>query len=231
MIRAWLFDLDGTLISSVKRFHDAYCSALEALDRPEVDEPTFLARYRAGGLVTRLQLHGKAADEFWRRLMEFYLARRDLSSPLPGASEALAELAASGYGLALVTGRASTESEVRAELREHGLDSYFDAVETLGDLSRLHPSPAGAITESLLFARACADLQVEPAAAALVADWPAELDEGLEFGLGLCVGVLTGGYLREDFAQHARVRTVRDLSEFPALLASVDGARPRMGAR
>jgi phosphoglycolate phosphatase-like HAD superfamily hydrolase len=35
MIRAWLFDLDGTLISSVERFHDAYCSALRALDRPE----------------------------------------------------------------------------------------------------------------------------------------------------------------------------------------------------
>jgi phosphoglycolate phosphatase-like HAD superfamily hydrolase len=231
MIRAWLFDLDGTLISSVERFHDAYCSALKALDRPEVDEPTFLARYRAGELVTSLELQGDAADDFWRRLMEFYVARRDLGLLLPGASEALAELAAQGCGIALVTGRASTESDLRAELREHGLESYFDSVETLGDLSRMRLNTAGAITKSALFSRACADLEVEPADAALVTDWPAELDEGLEFGFALCVGVFTGGYERDDFAADPRVRTVGDLTEFPDLLASFDGVPPRMGAR
>jgi phosphoglycolate phosphatase-like HAD superfamily hydrolase len=226
MIRAWLFDLDGTLISSVERFHDAYCSALRALDRPEVDEPTFLGRYRSGELVTSLRLPAEGADDFWRRLMEFYLARRDLGLLLPGATEALAALAARGYGIALVTGRASTESDLRAELREHGLESYFDSVQTLGDLSRMRLSPAGAITKSLLFSRACADLEVEPAEDALVTDWPAELDEGLEFGFAICIGVLTGGYEREDFAADPRVRTVGDLTEFPDLLASFEGVAP-----
>ena len=93
-VRAWLFDLDGTLVSSLERFHAAYCAALEVLGQPEVDELTFLARYRSGELVTSLGLSAEAADGFWRRLMEFYLARSDLGSLLPGATAALADLAA-----------------------------------------------------------------------------------------------------------------------------------------
>jgi phosphoglycolate phosphatase-like HAD superfamily hydrolase len=222
-VRTWLFDLDGTLVSSVERFHAAYCSALEVLGRPAVDESTFLARYRSGELITSLRVPAEATDGFWRLLMEFFLARGDLSSLLPGAAAALAELSARGHRIALVTGRASTEGDLRAELRGHGLDSYFDSVATLGDISRLSLSPAGTVTKTQLFARTCADLEVEPAAAALVTDWPAELDEGLEFGFGACVGVLTGGYRRHDFRADPRVSVVADLTEFADALAAIEG--------
>jgi phosphoglycolate phosphatase-like HAD superfamily hydrolase len=222
-VRAWLFDLDGTLVSSVERFHAAYSSALEVLGRPAVDEPTFLARYRSGELVTSLRLPAEAGDDFWRGLMEFYLARGDLCSPLPGASAALGELTARGHRVALVTGRASTEHDLRAELRRHGIESYFDSVETLGELSRLRLTAAGRVTKTELFARACADLEVEPAAAALVTDWPVELHEGLEFGFAACVGVLTGGYRPHDFPADPRVRVVADLTEFADVLASIEG--------
>ena len=94
---------------------------------------------------------------------------------------------------------------------------------SLGDLSRLRLTPAGTVSKSLLFARACEDLDVEPAAAALVTDWPAELDEGLEFGFAVCVGVLTGGYRRQDFPADPRVRTVADLTEFADVLESIEG--------
>jgi hypothetical protein len=43
-------------------------------------------------------------------------------------------------------------------------------VATLGELSRMTLSPAGAITKTALFSRACTDLGVEPAASALVTD-------------------------------------------------------------
>jgi phosphoglycolate phosphatase-like HAD superfamily hydrolase len=222
-VRAWLFDLDGTLVSSLERFHTAYCSALEVLERPEVNELTFLTRYRSGELVTRLGLEADAADGFWRRLMEVFLARSDLSSVLPGASAALAELAARGREVALVTGRACSERALRAELRRHRLDSYFDSVWTLGELGRLRLSPGGTVTKSLLFAGACEDLGIEPAEAALVTDWPAEVHEGLEFGFAACVGVLTGGYRKEDFPADPRVTTVADLTEFAAVLTTIEG--------
>jgi phosphoglycolate phosphatase-like HAD superfamily hydrolase len=230
MVRAWLFDLDGTLVTSIERFHAAYCSALAALRRQEVDEPTFLARYRSGDLITSLQLPSEVADDFWRRLMATFVARSDLASPLPGAAEALAELAGRGCAIALVTGRACSEDALRTELREHGLDSYFGSVATLGEPSLLRLRAGATITKRALFARACADLGVEPAAAALVTDWPAELDEGLEFGFALCVGVLTGSYRRDDFAADSRVRTVTDLTEFPALLASLTDVPAGAGA-
>jgi phosphoglycolate phosphatase-like HAD superfamily hydrolase len=230
MVRAWLFDLDGTLLSSLERFHAAYCSALKANDRAEVDEATFIARYRAGKLVTSLELPSEAADGFWQRLMETFLARTDLGSPLPGASAALTELAAKGYALALVTGRACTESALRDELRGHDLDSSFGSVATLGELTQMRLNTRGAVTKKDVFARACAELEVEPGEAALVADWPAEVDEGLEFGFAICIGVLTGGYLREDFRTDPRVRVVGDLTEFPELLASIEGTPARAGA-
>ena len=116
MPRAWLFDLDGTLISNVERFHAAYCSALDARGRSSVDEPTFVARYRSGELVTSLGLHADDADGFWRDLMEVFLARSDLGTLLPGAAEALSDLAARGSRIALVTGRAASEDALRTEL-------------------------------------------------------------------------------------------------------------------
>ena len=186
------------------------------------DEPAFLARYRSGELVTALGLSTEDADLFWRRLMEFFLARGDLASLLPGASAALAELAARGQRIALVTGRASSESALRAEMRRHGLESYFDSVHTLGDLSRMRLNAGGTVTKTELFARACNDMDVEPAESALVTDWPAELDEGLEFGCAACIGVLTGGYRREDFPADPRVSVVADLTEFAAVLASIE---------
>lgn len=222
-IRTWLFDLDGTLVASVERFHAAYCAALGDIGRPGVGEPTFLTRYRSGELATSLSLAPDAADAFWRRLMEFFVARGDLASLLPGAAEALAQLAARGDRIALVTGRAASEEAVRDELRGHGLDSYFASVATLGELSGLRLTANGTVTKTRLFELTCAELEVEPAAAALVTDWPVELDEGLEFGFGTCVGVLTGGYRREDFPAHPRVRTVADLTEFADLLASTEG--------
>jgi phosphoglycolate phosphatase-like HAD superfamily hydrolase len=229
-IRAWLFDLDGTLLSSVERFHAAYCSALSAFGHAEVDEPGFLARYRSGELVTSLELPPEAADRFWRRLMETFVSRRDLASPLPGAAAALAQLAERGDAVALVTGRACSEDALRTELQEHGLDAYFAALATLGEPSRLRLSAGGAITKTDLFSRTCADLGVDPGVAALVTDWPAELEQGLEFGFALCVGVLTGGYRRRDFRSDPRVRTVADLTEFPALLASLDDAPAKVSA-
>jgi phosphoglycolate phosphatase-like HAD superfamily hydrolase len=222
-VRAWIFDLDGTLVSSVERFHAAYCSALDVLGRPGIDEATFLARYRSGELATSLRPPAEDADHFWRLLMVFFLARSDLGTLLPGASAALAELAARGRRIALVTGRASSDDALRVELRRHGLDSYFDSVATLGDLSGRRLTAAGVVTKYPLYARACVEMEVEPAAAALVTDWPAELHEGLEFGFAACVGVLTGGYRREDFPADPRVSTVADLTEFNDVLASIDG--------
>ena len=229
--RAWLFDLDGTLISSVERFHAAYCWALELRGRRSVDEPTFVARYRSGELVTSLGLQADDADGFWRELMEVFLARSDLGSLLPGARKALSDLAARGSSIALVTGRASSESTLRTELRAHGLDSYFDSVASLGELSRMRLSATGAISKTALFSRACADLDVEPADAGLVTDWPVEVAEGLAFGFAICVGVLTGRYEREDFPADPRVRTVADLTEFPDLLDASAGTPTSAGAR
>jgi phosphoglycolate phosphatase-like HAD superfamily hydrolase len=229
--RAWLFDLDGTLISSVERFHAAYCSALESRGRSSVDEPTFVERYRSGELVSSLGLHADDADGFWRELMEVFLARSDLGSLLPGAPEALSDLAARGSKVALVTGRASSEDALRTELRDHGLDSFFESVTSLGELSQMRLSPTGAITKTALFSRACAELEVEPADAGLVTDWPVEVVEGLEFGFAICVGVLTGRYEREDFAADPRIRTVTDLTEFPDLLDELAGVPTGTGAR
>ena len=231
MPRAWLFDLDGTLVASIERFHAAYCSALELGGRPGVDEPTFVARYRSGELVTSLGLHGDDADHFWRDLMEAFLARSDLGTLLPGAAEALSDLAARGSRIALVTGRAASEDALRTELQGHGLDSYFEYVASLGELSRMRLSPTGAITKTALFSRACADLDVEPRDAGLVTDWPVEVAEGLEFGFAICVGVLTGRYEREDFPADPRVRTVADLTEFPDLLDALTGVPAGTGAR
>ncbi len=231
MPRAWLFDLDGTLISNVERFHAAYCSALDARGRSSVDEPTFVARYRSGELVTSLGLHADDADGFWRELMEVFLARSDLGSLLPGAPEALSDLAARGSRIALVTGRASSEDALHTELRDHGLDSYFESVTSLGELSRMRLSPTGAITKTALFSRACAELDVEPAEAGLVTDWPVEVAEGLDFGFAICVGVLTGRYEREDFPADPRVRIVADLTEFPDLLDALTGVPAGTGAR
>jgi phosphoglycolate phosphatase-like HAD superfamily hydrolase len=223
--RAWLFDLDGTLVESIERFYDAYCATLEEAELPGVHRQAFVEAYRAGTLATRLALGAEQRDAFWRRLMERFVESGRTARALPGVQEALARLSSAGCRIAVVTGRACSEEAVRADLQAIGVADHVDSVTTLGDVAGLRLGAAGVVTKSHLLAQACAELDTAPEHAALVTDWPAELVEGLELGFALCVGVLTGGYRREDFPVDARVRMVRDLTELRALLGPLEEAR------
>jgi phosphoglycolate phosphatase-like HAD superfamily hydrolase len=223
--RAWLFDLDGTLVESVERFYDAYCETLAEAELASVDTQAFLEAYRAGTLASRLALGAKETDAFWRRLMERFVAGGRAAQVLPGVEEALGRLSTRGCRIAVVTGRACPEEAVWADLQAIGVAGHVDSVTTAGEVAGLQLGAAGVVTKSHLLARACTELGAAPDRAALVTDWPAELVEGLELGLALCVGVLTGGYRREDFPVDARVRTIRDLTELGAVLGPLEEAR------
>lgn len=197
-ICAIVLDLDGTLVDSHERFRRSYSIALG------LDVPTdlFSARLRAETLVTDLCLDDEAGSRLWAEVMRLFLSSEVTSNALPGVNNALALLAAASIPAAVVTGRVCPAADVEKELRTIGLDRLLTAVLTS---EALVLRSGGRQTKIEIFAAACDALGYAPTRCAYVTDWPADLQDGLDFGFAACAGVMTGGYDADDFPHEARV--------------------------
>jgi phosphoglycolate phosphatase len=136
--RAYLFDLDGTLVDSAPDICTALNTALDAGGLPPVSEA--LTRHWVGHgsrvlLEQALTHHGESrriADEaemarLLRIFVDYYTAHiADRSRPYPGVVEALAALQRRGVGLAVVTNKLAGLSQLLLEALD--LRRYFGVV-------------------------------------------------------------------------------------------------------
>ena len=170
MIKAALFDLDGTLIDAMP---DLTCginamlarNGLSALSEREVSD---MVGKGAGVLVRRaFAARGFYPDE--QRIQKELNAYCEWmvengakhSIVFPGVVEGLKACRKAGIKVALVTNK--PVSMTQSALRELGLDHSFDAVVAAGDAPTVKPAP-----EMLLLA--CQKLGVEPSEAVMVGD-------------------------------------------------------------
>lgn len=151
MIRAALFDLDGTLVDSLPELHAGAVLAARELGLVEPDLETIGCMVGRGLRV----LCNRLAD--WWRLNDpkaahlsteivFEVLERiwaDMSgekvAELPGAFEGVRVLKAAGVRTALVTNKIRPMTE--AFLSSHGRGELFDVVLTGSDAEHLKPAP------------------------------------------------------------------------------------------
>jgi HAD superfamily hydrolase (TIGR01509 family) len=214
-VPAFLFDLDGTLIDSVYQNVIAWRNALARLD---IDLSVWRIHRRigmSGGLFVSALLRetGRSLSERDIELLQQdhlanYLAQADSVRALPGASELLAELTAQGVPWAIATsGRMATAERALAML---GLDDDVPMV-TRDMVRRAKPDPD-------LFLAAAALIGVDPRQAWVVGDSVWDLLAARRAG-ALGIGLLAGGYGREELERAGAYRVYADPAE---LLARAD---------
>lgn len=219
---AFLFDLDGTLVDSVYQHVLAWHEAL-------LSEGIELSIWRihrkigmSGGLFTNMLLRetGLAIDpERIARLRqlhaEAYSRRQFDIRPLPGTCDLLAYLTEAGIPWAIATsGRMETAGPVLEKL---GVDLDAVPVVTRDQVRRAKPDPD-------LFLAAAARLGVDIECASIVGDsvWDMLASRRAR---ALGIGLLSGGYGREELERAGAYRVYEDPAELLRFLDEVGGRR------
>lgn len=156
MIRAALFDLDGTLVSSLPELAAGVAELSRRRGMPVPPEDAVAAMIGGGVrvLVERLfrwwQSAGASAERLAAPEMAFETVLRDLIEvwsasggrlieEIPGSFAGVAALRAAGVSVWLVTNK---ERGLTLDLlRERGVEGLFDGVVAGGDCPRLKPAP------------------------------------------------------------------------------------------
>jgi HAD superfamily hydrolase (TIGR01509 family) len=214
-VPAFLFDLDGTLIDSVYQNVIAWRNALAKLD---IDLSVWRIHRRigmSGGLFvsallreTGRTLSARDIELLQRDHAAQYLAQLDSVRPLPGAAELLAALTAHAVPWAIAT--SGREVMARRALPMLGLPP--DAPLVTREMVR-HAKP-----DPDLFLAAAALLGVAPQHAMVVGDSVWDLLAARRAG-ALGIGLLSGGYGREELERAGAYRVYADPAE---LLARAD---------
>jgi HAD superfamily hydrolase (TIGR01509 family) len=219
---AFVFDLDGTLIDSVYLHVIAWRNALE---RVGVQLAVWKIHRRigmSGGLmVTALarELGSALSDEALAQLPELHAEfyERDLPSvrALPGAPELLAELDSSGIAWIIAT--SGSERFARPAVTALGLDEDIPMI-TRDAVRYAKPDPD-------LFLAAADRLGVDIRQAFVVGDSVWDMLAARRAG-ALAIGLLSGGYGREELLFSGAFRVYEDPADLLLHLDEVGIRRP-----
>jgi HAD superfamily hydrolase (TIGR01509 family) len=213
---AFLFDLDGTLVDSVYQHVTAWQEALAACDVPLSVWRIHRRIGMSGGLfLDALQREtGRVLDAATLARLsslhaEFYLRRASGVVPLPGTTELLRTLHERSVPFAIATSGSRVTASSALEL--------LDLPEGTVVVERAKPDPD-------LFLAAADLLGVEPRHSFVVGDSIWDLLAAQRAG-SLGVGLLSGGYGREELQAAGAYRVYADPADILAHLEEV-GVRP-----
>jgi HAD superfamily hydrolase (TIGR01509 family) len=219
---AFLFDLDGTLIDSVYQHVIAWREALEQVDLSLAVWKIHRRIGMSGGLFVtalRRELGEELDDETVARLpdlhTEAFTRHYEGVRPLPGASELLGSLTEQGIPWAIATsGAERTAGRSRALL---GLPDDVPMV-TRDQVRYAKPDPD-------LFLTAATRIGVDIRDSIVVGDSVWDLLAARRAG-ALGIGLLSGGYGREELIYAGAFRVYEDPGDLLAHLDEVGVRRP-----
>lgn len=221
---AVLFDLDGTLIDSIRLILDSYHHTLAAHAKPAQSDAQLLAHVGTP-LVTHLGQY--AANELelaamvatyraWNRAHHDGAVRA-----FDGAVEAVRALAATGLALAVVTSKQREAAQRGLDLTGFGVPGAegapFRFLLGADDVAQHKPDPTPLLV-------ACARLGVTPARAAYVGDSPHDLAAARAAG-ALAVAAGWGPFPRADLDAVGYDRWVRSPASLVEALAPASPRR------
>jgi len=219
---SFLFDLDGTLIDSVYQHVIAWRAALSAIG---IDLSVWRIHRRigmSGGLFvsallreTGRSLSAADVDRLQQAHAAHYRAQLDTVTPLPGARDLLGTLTAAGVPWAIATSGYAATARPALALLGLGEDT---AMVTRDMVLHAKPDPD-------LFLAAAAVLGVDVRQAMVVGDSVWDLLAARRAG-ALGVGLLSGGYGREELERAGAYRVYADPAE---MLARLDELGVRAG--
>jgi phosphoglycolate phosphatase len=213
--RAVIFDLDGTLVDAFAAVADALNAAREAFGLPPqtLDAVRRQVGWGLADLLTRNVGPERVPEA--RRLFEDHYAANHLGRTqlLPGAAEALEDLARRGARLGVASNKPPVFS--RELLERLGLAPLLGAI--LGPGPGVPPKPDPAMLREV-----CARLGTVPAETLYVGDMPLDVESAERAGMPHIL-VPTGAAGPDELARVPGARIARDLLD---VAARIDLASP-----
>jgi membrane protein len=208
VIRAVLFDVDGTLMDNNALHVQAW---KEAFSPYKAFEDAELLRYVGMGSDTYVQslapeLDADARQAIRDRKRELYRTLGAQAAPFIGARPALE--AARQRGLAIALASSANRVEIERYVALMGIESLIAAITTASDVARTKPEPD-------LFLAALSKLQVSPREAFVVGDTPYDVQAASKAGMPT-VGVLSGGFAGATLEAAGAILIVQDVGELAA---------------
>lgn len=181
-----IFDLDGTLIDSRKKFVRIVNGELVKRTREPLSTEQFLRAMVDGNVNLSLFTDPAEQQEFWRDVMREYSRDPELSPLFAGGRAVLRRMVEDGFRMAVVTNRVSRESVVGAELDLLGVRDCFLAVKTARGRNGDRLSKTTNIRTVLR------ELASDPEFTVFISDWDRDLDDARAAGVRHTVGIVEG---------------------------------------
>jgi HAD superfamily hydrolase (TIGR01549 family) len=212
MLRAVIFDIDGTLVDSVDLHAQCWKEAFEHFG---YDIPYGEIRYqigKGGDKLLAMFLSEKEIEKRGHQIEEFrgelfqrkYFPR---CKPFPKVLELFERLRDEGLKLALAS--SGKKDEVRKYEQLLGIETLIDASTSSDDAEKSKPDP-----DILQEARKKIG-NVEPAECLYVGDSPHDAKAARRDGMPM-VGVLCGGFSKKDLLAEGALRTYQDPADLLA---------------
>ena len=193
MIKACIFDLDGTLLDTLTQISYYLNTTLKGHGMDEIDLPTVRNFVGNGGhnLVTRALTHVGREDmlkpelfnAFFKEYLDFYNSGVDyLVEPYEGIHEALRALSAAGVRLAV---RSNKPHSTVVPVVEKFFPGIFEVVQGAEDSIPIKPDPKSC-------ASVLASLGLPAEQTAFIGDSEVDMETAKNYGAGLAVGVSWG---------------------------------------
>jgi len=190
MIKAIIFDLDGTLVDSYPGIHQSLNEMLRALNLPEVDLET--VKRRVGrGIFNLMQesvppdLVPRALELFRRSYDQTHLSG---TSILPGVKETLEALKRRQIRMAIASNKPAEFT--RNILKHLKIDSFFAAV--AGPEGEIRPKPHPSMLDFLM-----KSMGVDPQETLYAGDMTLDSETARNAGATLAL-IATGGHTKEE---------------------------------
>jgi phosphoglycolate phosphatase len=226
MVKAVVFDLDGTLVDSAPDLRVAINKLLGEEGRRSValDEVIGMIGDGAAKLVERAfratggRPEAESPEQLTARFLAFYEGHAtDSTRPYPGVPETLALLREQQWSLGICTNK--PERATREVLRDLDLASHFGAIvggDSIAGVRKPHPRLLLAVLDRLGAA---------PAEAVMVGDNANDVHAAR--AAGVPVIVRAGGYTRVPTSQLGADAVIEAFAELPAVLDRVADRRVR----
>ena len=215
--KAAIFDLDCTLVDTLRRFYDVFNELLEKRGSKPLVWDEFFKRYVADTLddVVTAPSNGereRKLHEFWLEFLRRYRAGDPGSNLIPGVEEVFQKLHDAGVPIAVITSCIAPSAKVREELASFGLDRFVSAIAT-GDDAIRDLDEGHHFSKVEILRLAAERLGADPRECVVVGDYWNEVKGGKALGAKTVVvlsGLMRRGLL-EKYGPDVIIESVRDL--------------------
>lgn len=204
MIRAVLFDVDGTLVNSVvthvKAYVDAFAERGITADPDVLAHAIGLAGHDVLPLILSPEQIAECGDDVLHRKGAIWNERyKEEATPIPGTRELIAYLEAAGFLMAI--GSSATQEELGTLKRLGGISDLLPIEVDADDVKHTKPAPD-------VWLAAAGKLKVTPDVCVALGDTPYDMEAARNAGMrgiGMLTGFFNGDALREAGAEEVYV--------------------------